>query len=237
MNKDKKSMVDWLKENKIIFETIVMVIISIAGIVISFWNYKVSESQFKLNEWELEQVMLEKQPYFYIDSEFSKLENGNGKITFEDTYSIKNSGNVYRNINIIIESYIIVFKDEISAFKVYFPISDLDLSDAEIKKFYFENEKSLIEEYKDTFTNDLHFYIRSYAIIDYIDYKNNHQQVILNLDSDNIEEEYMPYDEVREMSENLEKNVNEKLKKDLFRLEREFNEKTILNILNYINKN
>ncbi|MFA0570904.1 hypothetical protein [Vibrio gallaecicus] len=91
-------MKNWLKRNKIYFETIAPVLLSVSAVFVSISSYLLTQKQVELSS-------LEAQPHFYLKEEY--LYDETLKRAYETELRIYNSGadirNFKKNINSIIE--------------------------------------------------------------------------------------------------------------------------------------
>lgn len=189
-NSSKKSFRLFLKRNKIYFETIVMLIASIAGIFISIAGVQVSimANDISANEQRIED--LEKQPYFILETEV--VEN-------KDILRIKNVGGDIKSGSVFIDKiFYIVIRDEYYGYvgSGYIFLSgyrrnNYSRYDNEKKCFEIQNdlESKSILELEEKIENIIHtsgyFYgidCTEYFEFSYVDYKNEliNREMLMN---------------------------------------------------------
>lgn len=89
----------FLKENKIYFETVLVVIIAVAGCIISYFQYKVADSNLMV-------MRAQAQPFFRISN---KLEQNSLSRKYEyETYFFYNDGEMIKNAKIYYNSFLSV---------------------------------------------------------------------------------------------------------------------------------
>ena len=94
----------WLEENKIFFEVVASVLISVAAFAVSFASYNVTKQQLALTEEQLKVSRFQYRPHFYIEESY--LYNKNTNKYYESELKIFNEGSPVHNIETIISSFI-----------------------------------------------------------------------------------------------------------------------------------
>lgn len=186
-DKDKRNIKYYLKKNKIWFETVMYIILSICAIIVSINSNKISESQFEYN-------LNKDKEYFYVQQYYDQ-------DNFERKYIVNNSGGNIKECFVYVDFYILLKNNnKFQYFKLHHLASNVTQEYVENSKylpFYFEYPKLLdktsistkvddfleLMDYKDIKVD----YI-SYVTIDYITIMNENKKKYYYINGFNIDE-------------------------------------------------
>ena len=99
--KKKLTATEFLEKYKIWFNTVLSFALTFAAVMISIASYNVAKYQAQLNERSINNLDLEKQPYFSIENKYIEDEG-------EYTYIVKNTGGDVRYINMHLTPYLYI---------------------------------------------------------------------------------------------------------------------------------
>ena len=99
--KEKMTATQFLEKHKIWFSTVLSFALTFAAVMISIASYNVAKYQAQLNERSINNLDLEKQPYFSIENKYVEDEG-------EYTYIVKNTGGDVRYTNIYLIPYLYI---------------------------------------------------------------------------------------------------------------------------------